>query len=125
VKLAEKAVAASPQNRSYLNTLGLALYRAGKNDEALEKLQIATNVSDADSDLMDLLFVAMVYFKMGRGDDARAGWQAVQKEITSLDSNMDSDNRRLENHARAIDAIEREIFLSEARLLLGVSDDQE
>jgi len=125
VMLAEKAVAVAPQNRSFLNTLGVALFRAGRNEEALEKLQLAMNASDEDSDVIDRLFVAMIHFKMERPDDARAIWRAVQKEITSLDSDIDRDNRLAENHARAIDAIERQIFSSEARLLLDPGGNQQ
>ena len=38
VALTERAVATDPRNRYYLNTLGAALYRAGRFEEAVRRL---------------------------------------------------------------------------------------
>jgi tetratricopeptide (TPR) repeat protein len=120
VEISERAVAADPQNHSLINTLGVALFRAGRNDEALDTLQKAINISDSDSDLMDRLFVAMIYAQMGRSVDALSLFQAVEEEIKSP-TNSDDQNA-VESHA--IDAIEREMFLAEAKVLLGRGDER-
>ena len=52
VRLAEQAVAADPDSETYLSTLGGILYRAGRIEEAVERLSEANNlIEDPDAAL--------------------------------------------------------------------------
>jgi tetratricopeptide (TPR) repeat protein len=118
VTLSEKAVAANPQDRLFLNTLGLALFRAGDNAGALKKLQMAMNASATDDDALDELFLSMIYFKMGRDEEALEAWRAMEQFEPPRESGGDLTKQA----ADAVDAIEREIFLLEAKQLMGRGD---
>jgi WD40 repeat protein len=69
VHLAERAVRA---NRTWvtLNTLGAALYRAGRLDEAVQRLTEADSRHEKQGSALDQVFLALAHH--GRGDDARA-----------------------------------------------------
>jgi tetratricopeptide (TPR) repeat protein len=84
VQVAEKAVAKDPNKRVYLNTLGAALYRAGRFDEAAKRLSEASAAKlDADYTPVYLwLFLAMTHHRLGHGDEARR-W--LDKAVQAID----------------------------------------
>jgi tetratricopeptide (TPR) repeat protein len=67
VTLAARAVRLAPGKSTYTNTLGVALYRAGRYDEAVPHLR--RSLRETDPPAHDLFFLAMCYFKLG---DAQA-----------------------------------------------------
>ncbi|MFZ4575753.1 MAG: hypothetical protein ACOYN0_15265, partial [Phycisphaerales bacterium] len=72
---ARRAVLLSPGEGHHLNTLGVALYRAGELKEALETLLRADQINVANAQAhhpSDLAFIAMARFKLGLVNDARA-----------------------------------------------------
>src|SRR5262249_17910988 len=69
--LAEKAVAGQPRDPSYLNTLGAALYRAGRYEEAVRKLDEAVQAYGQEGQPVDWLFLAMAHHRQGRCARAR------------------------------------------------------
>jgi WD40 repeat protein/Flp pilus assembly protein TadD len=71
VRLAEKVVAIDPKNNDFLNTLGAALYRAGRLDVAAARLQEAIKVHPKDGEPGDWLFLALVRARQGQTDEAR------------------------------------------------------
>jgi len=70
--LARKAVALTPGEAIYLNTLGVAQYRAGQFAEAIATLEKSLAASKGESDGFDLFFLAMARHKLGQLDRARA-----------------------------------------------------
>jgi len=74
VALAEKAMTAEPRHQRGLSTLGAILYRAGRSEAALEKLNQAIEVHEKDGTAWDWLFLAMAFHELGQLEDARE-WQ--------------------------------------------------
>jgi tetratricopeptide (TPR) repeat protein len=101
VQWAEKLLATDPKNSTYLNTLGAALYRAGRFDEALKRLSEANAIyKPADEQRSALAynccFLAMVHHRLGHAEEARK-WQDKARQGTDRESaaNGLAWNRRL------------------------------
>jgi WD40 repeat protein/tetratricopeptide (TPR) repeat protein len=77
VQLAEKAYKRSP-TAEVRNTLGAALYRAGKWKQAVRTLE----QNDGANAAFDWLFLAMAHFRLGQAEKARA---YLNKAVTWLD----------------------------------------
>jgi WD40 repeat protein len=71
LQFAEAACAMMPDNIEYLNTLGIAYYRVGKYQKALETLG-RCNELRKESIPEDLAFLAMAQHQLGRKEQARA-----------------------------------------------------
>jgi tetratricopeptide (TPR) repeat protein/serine/threonine protein kinase len=69
--LAKKAVELAPKNPGYLNTLGLAQYRAGDWQAAIATLDKAMGLREG-GDSFDWFFLAMAHWRLGEKDRARA-----------------------------------------------------
>jgi WD40 repeat protein/serine/threonine protein kinase/tetratricopeptide (TPR) repeat protein len=69
--LAEKAVADEPKSYQPLNTLGAALYRAGRHAEAVKRLEEAVKVQGKGGTAWDWLFLAMAHHRLGHAKEAR------------------------------------------------------
>jgi tetratricopeptide (TPR) repeat protein len=72
LRLAEFAVLMAPGKRSSLNTLGVALYRAGEFARAIETLEKSLDASKGQFDGFDLYFLAMAHYRLNRIERARA-----------------------------------------------------
>jgi serine/threonine protein kinase/Flp pilus assembly protein TadD len=70
VQLAERAVQAKPEPH-YLHTLGLAHYRAGEFDKAIEQLQ-KSNEGTWKAKVANWLVLAMAHQRLGHTDEARS-----------------------------------------------------
>jgi hypothetical protein len=70
--LARRAVALAPDNDLYLNTLGLALYRAGQYEEAISVLERSLGNHNNLSTPYDLFFLTFCHAKRGDAGRARA-----------------------------------------------------
>jgi WD40 repeat protein/tetratricopeptide (TPR) repeat protein len=90
-RLAAFAVALSPGEQSNFNTLGVALYRAGKFAEAIETLGKSLKAGKGQFDGFDLFFLAMAHHRSGNGDEACAcydravDWLGEQKSLSERD----------------------------------------
>ncbi len=76
VKLAESAVAATTsdsERANVLNTLGAVLYRAGRFDEAIDRLMEGVRYRGGDTLPHDLAFLALAHFQKGQPAEA-ARW---------------------------------------------------
>src|SRR4029077_10195924 len=73
VQMAEKALAAylPEQKRLALNTLGAALYRAGRIDEAIARLDESVKASGGVGVPQDWAFLAMAHHRKGNVDESR------------------------------------------------------
>ncbi len=69
--LARMAVELSPQARDYLNTLGIALCRVGRDAEALPHLAESLERGCGQTDAQDLYFLAIAHHRLGHADTAR------------------------------------------------------
>jgi tetratricopeptide (TPR) repeat protein len=73
VRLAEAGVAGSPKGQKgpALNTLGAALYRAGRTDEAIVRLDESTKTSGGVGVPEDWAFLSMAHHRRGEQAEAR------------------------------------------------------
>jgi eukaryotic-like serine/threonine-protein kinase len=71
VELAERAVKLEPERSWYVNTLGVAYYRAGRYRDAKERLAGNLPRQDDSSLAYDLYFLAMTSFQLGETEQAR------------------------------------------------------
>ena len=77
--MARRVVALAPDQSQYWNTLGVALYRAGRFVEAVEVLEQSLARGGGVVDAFDLFFLAMAHHDLGRPGRARTCHdQAVQ-----------------------------------------------
>jgi WD40 repeat protein/Flp pilus assembly protein TadD len=72
MKLSQQAVKLAPAQAIYLNTLGVAQYRAGQYAEAVITLEKSLAVSKGEYAAFDLFFLAMARSKLGQIAQARA-----------------------------------------------------
>jgi tetratricopeptide (TPR) repeat protein len=72
VALARQAVALAPGQQVSLNTLGVALYRAGDYLEAVSILERSLAVGKGEFDAFDLFFLAMAHHRLRHVGQARA-----------------------------------------------------
>jgi tetratricopeptide (TPR) repeat protein len=71
VKLAERALAKEPGDSNYLNTCGAALYRAGRFEDAVKRLQEAIKAEGAEGTVWDFFFLALAHHRLGNAAEAR------------------------------------------------------
>lgn len=103
---ARRAVALVPDNHNYLNSLGAALQRAGKHEEAVQTLQNALAQSSPALAPYDLVFLALAHA-------GRADWQAASDYFNRTTAAFESQRHALPPEERD----ELELFIEEARAL--------
>jgi tetratricopeptide (TPR) repeat protein len=92
-----------PKITNYLNTLGVAEYRAGLYAKAVATLERGLANRTDPSDITDLLFLAMAHWKLGDHSRARTFYdQAIQRFPDDHDQAPDEDLVRYRNEAKAI-----------------------
>lgn len=79
LRMTRAAVAAEPENAAYRDSLGWALYRLGRYEEALRELEQAAGRESPDPVILDHL--GDVYLAVGRVADARQTWQRALKAL--------------------------------------------
>jgi WD40 repeat protein len=88
VALAEAAVGADPRNRDYLNTLGAALYRAGRFEDAVRRLNESVQAHGHGGVPEDWLFLAMAHEHLGHAEEAH---QWLDRAAKWLDEAQESN----------------------------------
>ena len=99
LEVASSLVEANPDCAAYQCTLGALLYRAGRYDEAAERLRKATgafalNPSDQFSTLYPKVLMAMVQWKLGDDTKSRELFAEVQANYDDAVNSASSWNRR-------------------------------
>ncbi len=77
LEMAQKAVALTPGESVFLNTLGVAQYRAGRYADAAATLEKSLAAAKGYSEPFDLLFLAMARCKLGQAAQARADFASA------------------------------------------------
>jgi tetratricopeptide (TPR) repeat protein len=103
---ARRAVALVPDSHHYLNSLGAALERAGKHEEAIRTLQNSLAQSSPELAAYDLVFLALAHAGL-------ADWQAASDYFDRTIAAIEAQRHAITPPAR--DELER--FLEEARSL--------
>jgi tetratricopeptide (TPR) repeat protein len=82
VQMAEKALEGYPPQQKYaaVNTLGAALYRAGRLDEAIARLNESVKGSGGVGVPQDWAFLAMAHHKKGNSDEAHRWLEKLQSQ---------------------------------------------
>jgi serine/threonine protein kinase/WD40 repeat protein/tetratricopeptide (TPR) repeat protein len=89
VRLAEFAVSMAPGKRASLNTLGVALYRAGEFTRAIETLEKSLEAGKGQFDGFDLFFLAMAHYRANHIMPARdcldraRSWSKTHRNVLS------------------------------------------
>jgi WD40 repeat protein/tRNA A-37 threonylcarbamoyl transferase component Bud32 len=81
VRLAERAVASAPKRARYLNHLGALLYRAGRYEEAVRRLDEARAARGGEGIVFDWVWLAMAHQRLGHGAEARRWFGKVVHEL--------------------------------------------
>jgi uncharacterized protein with WD repeat len=84
LRYSEEACQLEPENGDFLNTLGVAYYRVGKYDKALDVLSRSDKINaprDKGSRPTDLAFLAMAHHQLGHAKEAKAKPQLLRERM--------------------------------------------
>jgi tetratricopeptide (TPR) repeat protein len=84
LRYSEEACQLAPKNGLYLNTLGVAHYRVGNYDKALETLRSSDRINNSlrqGSTPADLAFLAMTQHHLGHDQEAQALLQRLRERM--------------------------------------------
>jgi tetratricopeptide (TPR) repeat protein/serine/threonine protein kinase len=102
VSLAQEAIELKPQEGGYHNTLGVALYRAGRWGEAVATLEKSMELrKGGDSD--DWFFLAMAHWQLVKKDKAR---QWYERAVQWMDKNQPKNEELRRFRAEAAELLE-------------------
>ena len=88
VELAKNAVAGTPTNSDFWNTLGAAYCRAGDSKAAITALEKSMQLAANGSDSVNLFFLAMAHWQLGDKDKAR---RCYDKGVEWMDKHKPQD----------------------------------
>jgi tetratricopeptide (TPR) repeat protein len=113
LRLAQAACRIAPQNGTYLNTLGVAQYRAGQYRAALVTLTRSDQLNSqtlGSSIPEDLAFLAMTHFRLGDIEKADAAFVRLREAIDLM--------HRVKKPGWVVSAAYAQGFLGEAESLI-------
>jgi tetratricopeptide (TPR) repeat protein len=107
VKLAEIALKGSPSDEKpyVLNTLGAALYRAGRFEDAIRRLEEGIRLRNGMEIPLDRPFLAMAHLQLGHRDEARRWLDRIRNRQPSTDPDQfwaELELRLLRSEAEAV-----------------------
>jgi uncharacterized protein HemY len=109
VELARKAVEQVPEDGSYWDTLGVAFYRAGKWQDAIDALQKSEELLPGEVLSSNAFFLAMAHWQLDQKEEAR---QWYDRAAEWMDHNRTQDE-------------ELQQFRAEVEDLLGVKEQKQ
>jgi tetratricopeptide (TPR) repeat protein len=118
VELAKKAVKVAPQVANFWDSLGVAEYRAGNWQPAIDALEKATQLTDG-GDACAWFFLAMAHHQLGDLDEAQ---QSFNKGVEWIDKNASQIEHLRRSRAAEVESLFG--FRAEAAELLGVTQPQ-
>jgi tetratricopeptide (TPR) repeat protein len=105
VEHARRAVELVPGEQLSLNTLGVALYRAGKFTDSIETLQKSLAAGKGQLAAFDLFFLAMAHHRLGHREEARGCYDRAMRwlrEQKSLDQQYAKELAGFRGEAEAV-----------------------
>jgi tetratricopeptide (TPR) repeat protein len=104
VELAKKAIELTPKDGGVNNTLGVAQYRAGNCDAAIEALEKSTELQGDNA--WDCFFLAMSYWKLGHKDKGLSCYQRavewLEKKNPTLSNQFKEELSRFRTEAKEL-----------------------
>jgi WD40 repeat protein/serine/threonine protein kinase len=117
VQRMEKAIGQAPGPHIYLNTLGGALYRAGRHGDAVRRLSEGIAANGKGGVPQDWLFLAMAHHHLGHADESRK-WLA--QSIRAIEQ-TDPKKPTTGNMVGPLERIEVQLLRREAQTLIDSS----
>jgi serine/threonine protein kinase/WD40 repeat protein/Tfp pilus assembly protein PilF len=105
VELAREAVSKAPDTAIYLNTLGVAQYRAGRFAAAIATLENSLTAGKGQADAFDLFFLAMARQQLGEIARARADFDRAvtwRRDHPNLSQQWTTELDTFQAEARAV-----------------------
>ncbi len=104
VAKARRAVELAPGSGSLLNTLGVALYRAGEFQEALDTLTRSAemNAKTLGDQPGDWAFIAMTRWRLNQADDAHAALAKLRELAAEARWKADEETKRWLQEAESL-----------------------
>jgi WD40 repeat protein/tRNA A-37 threonylcarbamoyl transferase component Bud32/tetratricopeptide (TPR) repeat protein len=118
VAMAREIVEREPENRSYVNTLGGALYRAGVLPEAEEKLLRSVTLARGQVQPIDWALLSMTRARMGHIAEATTSLERARAEAMRRRASKPMPGKEVDGFAW-VDLNEMELFLAEAEAVLA------
>jgi WD40 repeat protein len=100
LRQAETACRADPDNGTFLNTLGVAQYRAGRYQDALATLRRADRLNKGIPE--DLAFLAMTQHRLGRKEEAQANLARLREVMKDRRRSQDEEAQAFLREAEAL-----------------------
>jgi serine/threonine protein kinase/WD40 repeat protein len=94
--LARRAVELAPDEANYLNTLGVALYRAARLEEAVTVLERSLAAGQGKADAFDLFFLAMARHELRQIAQSRTDFDRAVKWRRDHPNQTDQDSADLD-----------------------------
>src|SRR5262249_46821555 len=105
VSYSEEACQLETQNKSYLNTLGVAYYRVGSHEKALATLLRSDQLNQKEiksSIPADLAFLAMTHHCLGHVQEAHTYLQRLREQMKDSRWTQDAEARDFLREAEAL-----------------------
>jgi WD40 repeat protein/serine/threonine protein kinase len=100
LRQAETACRVDPDNGTFLNTLGVAQYRAGRYEDALATLKRADRINKGMPE--DLAFLAMAQHRLGRKEEAQASLARLREILKDRRRSQDEEAQAFLREAEAL-----------------------
>jgi tetratricopeptide (TPR) repeat protein len=106
LRVAESACRLAPNHGGFLNTLGVAQYRAGKYQEAVATLKRSDQLNAqprVGSIPADLAFLALAQYRLGRTEETRAALGRLREAMVKPQWANDAENQGFLHEAETIE----------------------
>jgi tetratricopeptide (TPR) repeat protein len=118
VQLSERTVAGAPNNFGILNTLGVALYRAGKWQDAADRLHAAIKARPGQEGIAeDWVFLAMAHHRLQQPEEARKWLDKTRQWVEKQTKDRPKNETAPPPGVPWTTWLETQLFLAEAEAL--------